>query len=210
MASFMDGVSPTPVFIARYNQIYYSGSVGINKSIPVAGHTTLGLHATSWGEGITQVWRPKVTMPKRWSYQMSATIPFLQMDVSAKAVVNTPGTGSIPVALEGTQGALGDVVIQPLMLNYNISPSLNMNFRVSFYLPRASTSTRLTPRHNTSQARSFIWMEHLPSIFRSGKVSRESECRPSITNRSQETAAPAQTLVGSRGPLRGSVPLSLM
>jgi hypothetical protein len=37
MASFMDAVSPTPAFIVRYNQIYYSGSVGAKKAIPIAG-----------------------------------------------------------------------------------------------------------------------------------------------------------------------------
>jgi hypothetical protein len=54
----LDAVSPTPAFIVRYNQIYYSGSVGKNKAIPIAGSTALGLHATSWGEGFTLFWRP--------------------------------------------------------------------------------------------------------------------------------------------------------
>jgi hypothetical protein len=141
MASFIDGVSPTPVFIVRYNQIYYSGSVSANKSIPISGHTALGLHATSWGEGITLIWAPPIKLPKHWSYQMTTTIPFLQMDVSANAVAQIPNGSSIPISREGSLGALGDLVVQPLMLNYNFSPSLNMNFRLSEYLPTGDYST---------------------------------------------------------------------
>ena len=43
MSDFTDTVPPTPTFIVRYNQIYYSGAVGANKPIPIAGTTALGL-----------------------------------------------------------------------------------------------------------------------------------------------------------------------
>src|SRR5271165_6992375 len=49
ISDFIDAVPPSPTFIVRYNQIYYSGSVGKNQRIPIAGVTTLGLSATSWG-----------------------------------------------------------------------------------------------------------------------------------------------------------------
>jgi hypothetical protein len=141
MASFIDGVSPSPAFLVHYNQIYYSGSVGANKAIPIAGSTALGLHATSWGEGATVFWRPDghgAIPSKRWSYAMSMTIPFMQMDVSADAVVQLPpaagGTPAI-IAREGSLGAIGDIVVIPLMLNYNFSPNTNVNFRLTEYLP---------------------------------------------------------------------------
>lgn len=105
MASFMDAVSPTPAFILRYNQIYYSGSVGVNKPIPIAGSTAFGLHATTWGEGATIFWRPNghgEIPSKHWSYGMSMTIPFLQMDVNANAVTQLPpSVGGGPVAVAG-------------------------------------------------------------------------------------------------------------
>jgi hypothetical protein len=43
--------------------------------------------------------------------------------------------GPIAVAREGSLGAIGDIVIIPLMLNYNVSPNTNVNFRVTGYLP---------------------------------------------------------------------------
>jgi len=141
MSSFIDGVSPKPAFLFRYNQIYYSGSVGANKALPIAGVTALGVHATSWGEGITFFWRPNgggIGSP-RWSYAMSTTIPFLQSTVSASAVVPLPGdVRSVSVSRTGSVGALGDLVFMPLMLNYNVNPNFNINFRVAFYAPTGS------------------------------------------------------------------------
>ena len=141
MSSFIDAVSPKPAFLVRYNQIYYSGSVGMNKALPIAGVTALGVHATSWGEGITLFWRPDghgIGDP-RWSYAMSATVPFLQSSVSASAVVPLPGDeGTVSVSRTGSIGALGDFVFMPLMLNYNVNPSFNINFRVAFYAPTGS------------------------------------------------------------------------
>jgi hypothetical protein len=142
MSSFVDAVSPVPAFIIRYNQIYFGGSAGKGVSIPIGGTTALGLHAQSWGEGITLFWRPPIKMSKHWSYAMSATIPFLSMKVSASAVVPLPSLGqSIAVSRTGTRSNLGDLVVMPLMLNYNVSANLNVNFRLGFYLPTGDYGT---------------------------------------------------------------------
>jgi len=137
ISDFIDTVPTSPAFIVRYNQIYYSGSVGANKAIPIAGTTALGLEATSWGEGLTLVWRPPIDMGKRWSYAMSTTIPFMQLTVSASAVVPLPGgNGTLTrVAHTGTRNALGDMIVMPLMINYNVNPNFNVNGRVALYLP---------------------------------------------------------------------------
>jgi hypothetical protein len=130
ISDFADAVPGSPAFIVRYNQLYYSGSVGANVPIPIGGHTALGLEATSWGEGLTLAWRPKLDMGRRWSYAMSATVPFLQMNVSARAVI-----GPATVSRTGTRDAIGDLVVMPIMLNYNVNPNFNVNFRLGFYLP---------------------------------------------------------------------------
>ena len=140
MASFIDGVSPTPAFLLRYNQIYYSGSVGANKAIPIAGSTAL-VFTQRRGERGTIFWRPDghgMIPSKHWSYAMSMTIPFLQMDVNANSVVQLPpsaGGTQVIIARGGSLGAIGDIVVIPLMLNYNFSPNTNVNFRVTEYLP---------------------------------------------------------------------------
>lgn len=138
MSDFIDAVPPSPTFIVRYNQLYYSGSVGAKKAIPIAGFTTLGLSATSWGEGLSLLWRPPIKMGERWSYAMSATIPLVQMNVSASAVVGLPGRGPVSISRSGSLNALGDVILMPLMFNYNVNPNFNVNIRVGFYVPTGS------------------------------------------------------------------------
>jgi hypothetical protein len=64
---------------------------------------------------------------------MSATIPYLFMDVNVDA---TSTLGSL--ARSGSTNGLGDIVLMPLMLNYNIDPDFNVNFRVGAYAPTGS------------------------------------------------------------------------
>ena len=66
---------------------------------------------------------------------MSATIPYLTMDVSAKVVTTGPGGGTIAVKRSDSESGLGDVVLIPLMLNYNFDPDFNVNFRTTLYAP---------------------------------------------------------------------------
>ena len=130
MGSFIDGVPLTEAFITRLNIVYYHGSVEAGKRLPIAGQTTLGAEASSLGFALTVAWRPPLELGKPWSYAMSATIPFLFMDVDVEANI---GPGSI--ARSSSTNGLGDIVLMPLMLNYNVNPDFNVNFRVAAYAP---------------------------------------------------------------------------
>ncbi|MGO8836909.1 MAG: transporter [Limisphaerales bacterium] len=130
MSSFVDGVPARETFIVRYNLLYYNGSVGGSVPLPIGGRTTLGASATIWGHGLTCLWRPPLDWGDRWSYALSATVPFLWADVSAN-VTSGPLTGHRSSSVNG----LGDIVLMPLMLNYNVNSNLNANFRVGIYAP---------------------------------------------------------------------------
>lgn len=126
MASFIDGVAPAEALLVRLNLLNYQGSVGSNVPIPIGGLTAVGVDADSTGLGLTVFWRPPVDLGARWSYAMSATIPYLTMDVSAHV-------GGVRVSDKTT--GFGDLVLQPLMLNYNVDPDFNVNFRITAYAP---------------------------------------------------------------------------
>ena len=130
MASFVDGVPPKETFIARYNMVYYNGDIAANEPLPIAGVNTLGADATSWAHGVSLLWRPALELGERWSYAMSATIPFVWMDVTANVTA-----GGTRVRRTSSLEGLGDVVLMPLMLNYNVSSNLNLNFRTGLYAP---------------------------------------------------------------------------
>ena len=130
MASFTDSVPLEEAFVARYNLINYNGSVSANQLLPIAGVQTLGADATIWGHGLTLLWRPPIDLGDRWSYALSTTVPFMLADVSANVTV-----GSNTVRRTSSVDGLGDIVLMPLMLNYNVSPNLNVNFRTGIYAP---------------------------------------------------------------------------
>ena len=52
------------------------------------------------------------------------------MDVKASAA-----TGPIALNLHGKENGLGDIVLMPLMLNYNVDPDFNLNGRIGIYAP---------------------------------------------------------------------------
>lgn len=130
MSSFVDSVPLKETFIARYNMVYYTGDVAASVPLPIAGMPTAGAEATSWAHGLTLLWRPPIELGERWSYALSATVPFVSLDVTADVTA-----GATTTRRSSDVMGLGDVVLMPLMLNYNISSNLNVNFRAGIYTP---------------------------------------------------------------------------
>jgi hypothetical protein len=133
ISSFMDGVSPTEVFILRLNALHYDGSFGADRAVPIAGLAALDADVKSSAVGLTFFWRPSWGgIGERWSYAMSATVPFLRVEVSAD--VSVPGRSELARRTD-TESGLGDIVLSPLMLNYHVSDDLNVNGRLNVYAP---------------------------------------------------------------------------
>ena len=130
MSSFLDSVPLKESFTVRYNLVYYDGGLRLNEPLPIAGLKTLGANATSWAHGLTLAWRPPVEIGARWSYAASITIPVVWMDVTANVTA-----GPVSVRRSSTLNGLGDIVLMPVMLNYNINSNLNANFRAGIYAP---------------------------------------------------------------------------
>lgn len=139
IASFMDGVSPTPALITRINILNYRGGVDKDVALPIGGLTALGANAQSWGYGFTMFWRPKVEIGEGWSYAMSTTIPYVTMEVSADTAVTLPsgGTTGGPRRADRTTG-LGDIILMPVMFNYTVDPEFSVNARLTGYAPTGS------------------------------------------------------------------------
>lgn len=135
MASFIDSAPQKESFLMRLNVLDYSGSIGGDVPIPIAGRSAAGVDADSQGYGLTFVWRPPIELGERWSYAMTATIPYVVMEVEANVEIAPGGGGSRTVRVSDRVTGLGDIVLQPLMLNYHVNPDFNMNFRVTAYAP---------------------------------------------------------------------------
>lgn len=131
MASLMDGVGSPGTFLMRYNMINYTGDIAGDKGIPIAGIVGQGADASSWVHGLTLFWAPSWgEINERWNYGMSATLPYVSMDVEAD-VETEGGTISRSDSVNG----IGDIVLMPFMLNQKVNPCWNINYRVGFYAP---------------------------------------------------------------------------
>jgi len=137
MASFADGVPTSPTFIARLNYIFYDGEIDANRSIPIAGMSALNANAKSNAYGLTVLWAPDWNMGEKWTYAMSATIPWVSIEVEADGVTSISGR-QLTGGLSDKETGFGDIVLMPLMFDYNINKDLNTNFRLGIYAPTGS------------------------------------------------------------------------
>jgi hypothetical protein len=133
MASFIDGVPLTETVLVRLNALNYNGSVDRSQPLPIAGLTAVGVDAKSSGLGLTALWRPPLDIGAGWSYAMSATVPYIWLDVSGDVTAQ-----GITARRSTSVSGLGDAVLLPLMLNQSISPDVNINYRVAAYAPTGS------------------------------------------------------------------------
>ncbi len=135
MSSFMDSVPSGETVLTRLNVLGYEGSFSKDLQIPIAGIRAGGVDASSFASGLTFLWRPPVDLGEKWSYAMSATIPWVWMDVSASVDATLPGGLPVTVRRSDSVDGLGDIVLMPLMLNYSFTDEFSANFRVAAYAP---------------------------------------------------------------------------
>ncbi|MFN0129312.1 MAG: transporter [Verrucomicrobiales bacterium] len=131
MASFADGVPLEETFIVRYNFLMWDASAEATRTIPIANLLTLGADIESYANGITLLWRPPFgEINHHWSYAMSATIPYVDLDITAD-IITPLGTVKRGDSISG----LGDIVLMPVMLNQNFNDDFNINYRLGIYAP---------------------------------------------------------------------------
>ncbi len=135
MSSFIDGVPSEPTFITRLNYLNYKASSTI--AFPKGSGGLLAQpDATINALGLTVLWAPDWDMGwgDKWQFAMSSTLSVLHFDLSGD--LNFHGTRFFHK--EGDRTALGDIVLMPLMVNYNVNKDLNINARLGFYAPTGS------------------------------------------------------------------------
>ena len=133
ISSLMDGVSPSEVLIFRLNGLYYDGTVKASRRLPIAGQTVVGATVKTAAVGLTAFWRPAWgEISEKWSYAMSATIPFVHVHVEVDDEVFALGT---TIERKSEESGLGDIVLMPLMFNYHLNDDININSRLAIYAP---------------------------------------------------------------------------
>lgn len=130
----MDGVPADETFIARYNFAYWDAGLDLDRVLPIAGLLTAGADVTTYANGLTLLWRPPFgEINDCWSYAMSATVPYVDLEISAN-VITPLGT----VRRSDDISGIGDIVLMPVMLNQKFSPNFSINYRLGIYAPTGS------------------------------------------------------------------------
>ena len=133
MSSFVDGLPSKPSFITRFNYLNYRASSDI--TLPKnSGGLLAKPSATVNALGLTVLYAPDLNLGDKWQFAMSSTLSLLNVELSGD--LNFDGTSFW--YKEGDRTALGDLVIMPLMVNYNVNNDLNINARVGLYAPTGS------------------------------------------------------------------------
>lgn len=131
IASFVDATPSQPTFVTRLNGIYYEGSR--SGALPIAGLAPLNVDAQSYATGLTLLWRPKFELAPGLSYAMSATVPYVWLEVQGDLTA-----GGTTVRRSSRENGLGDMVLMPLMLSWTLSRDVHLDFRTGVYAPTGS------------------------------------------------------------------------
>lgn len=134
MSSFIDGVPLAETIILRLNVLEYSGEFDNDVTVPIAGLAALDVEVDSFAIALTGLWRPPVDLGENWSYAAAITVPYIDLEVEADAAVPIDPMQRT-VRRQDSASGLGDILLLPLMLNYNVSQALNYNFRIGLYAP---------------------------------------------------------------------------
>ncbi|WP_420916968.1 SphA family protein [Pandoraea sputorum] len=122
-------VSPAPMVAVNFAQIYFDGTIGASKSVPVAGKTSLGLD----GEiafTLATILKTWDTGTGNWNFASSFTLPYVWTKVSA-----TLGTDRRSATTSQNASNLFDISFTPLIAGYHFSKTEHIAFSVNVWAP---------------------------------------------------------------------------
>jgi hypothetical protein len=126
-------VPPAPGFAASIGEIYYSGSIGGSRTVPVGANLTLGIDTkvSFTPLSLSYVWNT----PTNWGWNFATAISLPLAWVEAKADVTLgPKTGH----LEDETFGLFDLAFVPITASYHITPTDHLALNLTVWTPSGS------------------------------------------------------------------------
>ncbi|WP_144111431.1 transporter [Paraburkholderia sp. BCC1886] len=123
-------VPPTSDWIISVATIYYEGSLGASKSIPIAGQVTAGVDVTAVYSIVNAVKTWGITLGG-WNFASSFGVPLQYTDISSFH-------GRLPND-NATQFA--DLFFTPVIAGYHLTKTDHVAFSVQIYAPTGAYST---------------------------------------------------------------------
>jgi hypothetical protein len=123
-------VPPVPIWAANLGEIYFDGSIGGARAVPIAGQTSLGIESkvSFTLATLLKVWD---TGPGNWNFASSVTIPYAYAKATATLTV-----GQLqPAAVTQSTSNLFDLYFTPVTAGYHISKDENVSLSLNVWAP---------------------------------------------------------------------------
>ena len=124
-------IPPTPGLQFSMSYLYYSGDIGGQRPVPVAGATALNLHAdmSLLAATLAYIWD---TPKGRWNFASMFTLPYVYADINANFSL-----GQFNRKTSDSTTDLYDVYFAPVIASYHVSEVEHWSFGVYVYAPTA-------------------------------------------------------------------------
>ncbi|WP_353190819.1 transporter [Pandoraea pnomenusa] len=122
-------VSPEPIWAVNIAEIYFDGSIGGSREVPIAGKTSLGLDG-QLSFTLATLMKTWNTGTGAWNFASSFTLPYLWTRTTA-----TLGVGQASASTSQTASNLFDISFTPIIAGYHFSQTDHMSFSVAIWAP---------------------------------------------------------------------------
>lgn len=124
-------IPPTPGLQFSMSYLNYSGDIGGHRAVPVAGATTLNLHADMdlLAATLAYIWN---TGQGRWNFASMFTLPYVYADINADFSL-----GPLNRKTSDHTTDLYDVYFAPVIASYHVSQVEHWSFGLYIYAPTA-------------------------------------------------------------------------
>lgn len=122
-------IPPDPGWLVGVGEIYYSGDIGANRSIPIHGNLALDVEGTFSFTALSliHIWD---TRSERWNFASGITLPLAYVKVEASVAAG-------PLAGQRSDDKFGlfDIAITPIIASYHFSKTDHMSFGLTVWAP---------------------------------------------------------------------------
>ena len=122
-------VAPEPILAVNFNQIYFDGSIGRNREVPIVGQASAGIDAkiSFTLATVMKVWD---TGPGAWNYASSITVPYVWTEVKASFA-----GGPLQGERKDEASNLFDLYFTPIVAGYHFSKTEHLALSFNIWAP---------------------------------------------------------------------------
>ncbi|MBZ5588085.1 MAG: transporter [Acidobacteriia bacterium] len=128
-ASFVDALPGKPGWAVASYSMYYTGSAGATRALPIGGQVTFGLKAKAYAETVLALYQTPLKL-LGGDCAFGIAVPFLRMDADGSITGPLGNT----IAVNDSASGLGDVILYPFMLGW-VKGDLKYDVRLGVYAP---------------------------------------------------------------------------